>query len=251
MDVPLTTGDLFLGSGAVVLGAVVQATSGIGAGLLLVPLLSLINPALVPGPLILSALSLMILMTVRGRRQVIGEGLPMVIAGMLLGALAAYPVIGLLRGAATDLLFGAMLFGALAISLAGRMGRPTRRGLLAVGAVSAFMGATAAVGGPVLALAYQTRSGAEVRATLSALALIGSLMILATIGAAGRLGTAEALAGLMLVPAWMVGDRLAAPLARRLDGRRFRPFLLVLCGLGAAALTIRGMMGVCMEIPVR
>ncbi len=243
MEFPLTTTELFLGWGAVLLGAVVQATSGLGAGLVLVPLFMLIHPMMVPGPLILSAMSILVVMALRGRRQVIVEGMPALILGVAVGAAAAYPAIDLMRGAATDLLFGAMLLGAVAISLAARAPAPTRRGLVAAGALSGFMGATAAVGGPMVALAYQGRGGPEVRATLSTLALIASVVILVPHVVAGRLGGSEVAAGLALVPAWMVGYVAAQPLARRLDGRRSRPFLLILCGLGAAGLLARGVMG--------
>ena len=72
-----------------VLGSVLQAASGLGAGLVVVPLLSLIALDWVPGPCVAASLLLSGLMAYRGRghwqRQHLGSMLLGLLAGIVLG----------------------------------------------------------------------------------------------------------------------------------------------------------------------
>ena len=57
-DFPLTAIDLLLAISVVTIGSVIQGSVGFGLGPLAVPLLVLLDPIFVPGPLILAALLL-------------------------------------------------------------------------------------------------------------------------------------------------------------------------------------------------
>lgn len=240
MEFPLDMWQVAAAWAAVAFGAIVQAATGIGAGLMVVPMMTLIDPVLVPGPVVLSALSLNITLTAQGRRTVDFPGLWPIVLGMTAGSAAALPLVAAIEGPESQLVFGLMVLIAVGISAFGVTIAVTRRSMLAAGALSAFMGTTAAIGGPILALLYQHRSGPEIRATLAFLYMAGSVIILAALAVAGRLGTAELAAALALVPGWLAGYRVAAPIARWLDGGRMRPAVLVVAGVGALFLVGRG-----------
>ncbi|MGH8593728.1 MAG: sulfite exporter TauE/SafE family protein, partial [Gammaproteobacteria bacterium] len=65
-----TVGNLAASACVITLGAVLQASTGLGAGLIIVPLLGLISLELVPGPLIFASLALSFLMAYRGRNSI-------------------------------------------------------------------------------------------------------------------------------------------------------------------------------------
>ena len=76
------------------LGAVVQAATGLGAGLLIVPFLALINIEFIPGPVIFASLALSYLMAYRGRKSISTQQLGTLFIGLVAG-----------MGAGTILLF--------------------------------------------------------------------------------------------------------------------------------------------------
>ncbi|WP_046023092.1 sulfite exporter TauE/SafE family protein [Magnetospira sp. QH-2] len=236
----MDTTSLAAGWAVVILGAALQAATGLGGGLVMVPLLALVDPMLVPGPLILSALSLNSLMVYRGRHEVAFGSLWPIIIGMVVGAGAAWPLLSYMEGPETQLIFGLMVLAAVGISVCGWSPRVTGRSMVIAGVVSAFMGTTAAIGGPILALLYQRCSGPEMRATLAGLFFVGSLIILVILGERGRLGLPEFAAALLLIPGWLAGYWLAGPIARRLDAGHTRAVVLIIAGGSSLWLVARG-----------
>jgi uncharacterized membrane protein YfcA len=77
---PITTTSIIAANVAVMLGAILQASTGLGAGLIIVPLLALVSLAFVPGPLVLASMALSGLMAFQGRREIDGRGLPLLLA---------------------------------------------------------------------------------------------------------------------------------------------------------------------------
>jgi len=84
----LTIANVAASTLAITTGAVLQASTGLGAGLVVVPLLALISLDLVPGPVILASMALSSLMTYAGRRHVIWSHLDKVLWGLAAGMLA-------------------------------------------------------------------------------------------------------------------------------------------------------------------
>ncbi|GAB6053908.1 sulfite exporter TauE/SafE family protein [Magnetospira thiophila] len=206
----------------------------------MVPLMLMVDPVLVPGPLMLSALSLNSLMVYRGRDYVDLRAFWPIVVGMIGGGLLAWPLVAYLRGPETQVVFGMMLLVAVAVSLGGWSPQMTGRNMIVAGVVSAFMGTTAAIGGPILALLFQRRSGPEMRAALAALYLAGTLIILAILYQGGRLGWPELQAGGLLIPGWLAGYWLAGPMAKRLDAGYTRIVVLTIAGVSAVLLVARG-----------
>lgn len=231
--------DLALACAVILAGAVAQAASGVGAGLLVVPLLLFIRPDFVPAPVLLSSMVLSGSMAFRGRKEIVSRGLPLLVAGLVAGSIVAAFVVAALRGPATQMAIGGLLCLAVILSVIGFRLPGTGPARLAGGAVSAFMGTVAAVGGPVLALMYQDESGPSVRATLAWLYLVASAIMLLALWSAGRVGQTELLLSAGLVPGWLLGYGLSPRLATFLDRGHTRAVILAMAGASALLLIVR------------
>lgn len=98
-----------------VLGSVLQAASGLGAGLVVVPLLSLIALDWVPGPCVAASLLLSGLMAYRGRKHWHHLHLTPMLLGLLLGIALGGVLVALLPLAILGLLFGILILGAVGL----------------------------------------------------------------------------------------------------------------------------------------
>jgi len=220
----------------IAIAALVQGSVGFGLALLSAPLLVLLEPRLVPGPLILVSVFLTVLMSMRDRQSldVRGVGLALVgrVPGSVLGAL-------LLTWVARDdltVLFGVLVVAGALMMAFGPPIPPTRVSLLLAGLVSGVMGTSSSIGGPPIALLYQRESGPRMRSTLSAYFTIGALMSAAALALVGKLGWFELRATLELLPGILLGFVLSSRATRWLDRGRTRAGVLWVAGLSGALL---------------
>ncbi|HEU5137011.1 MAG TPA: sulfite exporter TauE/SafE family protein [Steroidobacteraceae bacterium] len=224
---------------AVMLGAILQASTGLGSGLIIVPLLALVSLVFVPGPLVLASMALSGLMAYQGRREIDGRGLPMLLGflfvGVALGALsiAAIPV------QRAGIAFGVLVLVAVAVSAAIPRLRRTVPVAAGAGVLSGFMGAISGIGAPILALIYQHEEPRVLRATLGFIFFLSSIAILVCLHFAGRFGWQETWLGLWLVPGYVIGFLVAPPIARLLDRGNSRSAVLVISSLSAIVLIVR------------
>jgi uncharacterized membrane protein YfcA len=226
---------------AVMLGAVLQASTGLGAGLIIVPLLALVSLVFVPGPVVLASMALSTLMAWQGRREIDRRGLPPLLVflffGIALGALSisAIPV------QRAGIAFGVLVLIAVAVSVT--IPRLPRSIPVAMGAgvLSGFMGAISGIGSPILALIYQHEPPRVLRATLGFIFTLSSIAILVCLHFAGRFGWVEAKLGLWLVPGYVLGFLVAPPIARVLDRGNSRVAVLVISTLSAIGLILRSL----------
>lgn len=239
MEFPVSLIAIFAGCGVIFAGSVMQAATGLGAGLLMAPVLLLIDPVYVPGPVLLSSLSLTVPMTMQGRAHIYKPLLGPLVIGIAVGAAIAAAVIGLFSGPESQVLFGVLLLIAVGISVAGVHLKETRGTFFWAGVISAFIGTIAAVGAAVLALLYQHHEGPAVRATLALLYTLACLIMVGALAVVGRFGAPEALAAVALIPGWVLGYKLAGPLARYLDAGHTRTALLLIAAGCAVFLIAR------------
>lgn len=239
---PLTLTEWLVASAVLVLGAVIQGSVGFGVGLLGAPILFLINPFLVPGPMIVVGLALPALILLRERAALEVRALPWALPGQLAGVSLSAAVMASLPDDALALFFGLLVLAAVGLSYKGWAPTPTRANLAIAGGLSGFMATATSIGGPPLALIYQTASGAHLRATLSAIFIPGGFMALGALAVAGRFGFAELLGGLALVPAVWIGFWLSGFTNRFLDRAWLRPAVLAVSGLAGAGAVIRAVL---------
>lgn len=225
--------ELALAAGLVFAGALVQSAVGFGLAIVAAPLLFMIEPRLVPGPVLALALVLSFLNVCKNRVGLAFGELGSAVIGRLPGMALALWVLAQAPGKALSLLIGGSVLLAIAISLLPIRITPTRNRLLAAGAVSGFMGTTTSIGGPPMALIYQHDTGDRVRANLSAYFLISCVLSLLGLAAIGRFGQAELLVSLWLLPPTLVGFVAGRYVIPWLGPNGVRPVMLALCTIAA------------------
>jgi uncharacterized membrane protein YfcA len=238
---PVTPAELAVALVLVVVGATLQGSIGFGLSVVAAPVMLLLNPVFVPGPMLLAAVFLVILIALRERRDVIVHDVAIATLGRILVALPAAYAVSALPKNVYELLFAAVVLLGVVISTLGWRARPTPRHIFCAALVSGFLGTVSSIGGPPMALVYQHESGPRIRGTLSAIFTIGTTISVAGLWWVGRFGAVELLLGLALMPAVLLGFVLSRYTARRIDGPRTRPAVLAISALSAIVILLRAL----------
>jgi uncharacterized membrane protein YfcA len=222
-------------------GATVQGSVGIGLGFVSVPLLVLINPEFVPGPLLLAALILTISIAARDRQAIEFAGIWWAVLGRVLGTSIGIMILGFIPADKLAILFGIMIILAVSISLVGFRLKINGRNLLATGTLSGLMGTTAAIGGVALALIYQDFEGPRLRGTLSGIFVLGTIISILGLSVIGKFGWHEVQMAAVLVPGVMAGFFISFYTARFLDKNMIRPIVLSIAALAGIVVILKGL----------
>lgn len=235
----LSLTDILLANLAVCLGATLQGSIGFGLGFVGAPLLMLISPSFIPGPLLSTGLVLTLLLAHRDRRSIDFGEIRWAVAGRLFGVVIAAVVIASMSTDGLALMLGVLVLFLVGISLSGLHFEPTKGSLVVAGTVSGFAGTIASVGAPPMAIVYQNAKGPRIRGTLSAFFVIGVLMSLAALILVGRYGIAEVSIALRLLPGLLLGFVLSRRLAVVLDRGYTRRVVLGFSAVGGMLLVLR------------
>jgi uncharacterized membrane protein YfcA len=224
----------------VIVAAVAQSSIGIGFGIVSAPILAVLDPTLVPGPVLLLAGSTSLLVVLRDRADLRLGHLGWALGGRVLFSLLGALTASLLSPDLFLLVFGGLILLAVALSLSGMRVQPNRRTLFVAGCASGFMGTITSVGTPPMAIVYQYAPGAEVRANMSAFLVAGAAISIASLALFGEFGVADLLLALKLAPAMVLGYWLSGPVKRATDAGLMRPAMLALCIAAAGLLIWKG-----------
>jgi uncharacterized protein len=235
----LTAANILLSTLFVSIGSVVQAATGLGGGLIIVPLLAMISLDLVPGSMIFGSLALSASMAFYGRKEIEFTNMKPVLGGVLIGSIVAASFISVLPLEKLGVVFGILILLMVILSIKTPNVPHTFNGSLVAGTFSGFLGTSAGVGAPILALLYQHYSGPSLRATLAFLYFLSSVTMLIFLHLAGRFGVDELVSGLMLVPGFALGYLASPKLARLIDKGLARSAVLTLSTLSALVLIWR------------
>jgi len=226
---------------AVVVGSIVQVTSGVGGGFIIVPLLAWVDLGLVPAPLIFASLSLSTIMAFRERGAIDWAHIPATLIGLIPGSLAGAYVLSSVPTNSLGIVFGTVILLGILITTAGIEIRPTCVTALISGALGGAMGTTSGIGAPLLALLYQRESGPRVRATLAMLYTGASILILVVLFGFDKFSVAEARSGLLLMPGFLLGYWVANRFTVHLDRGGTRIAVLCVSAAAAIALIVRSL----------
>lgn len=238
---PLSPPEIAIACAATFAGAFVQGSIGFGMALAASPILVMIDPTLVPAPLLTAGIAVTAVVAFRERHALDLTGLRFGLPGLVAGSAAGAAV--LLNAPADRLpaVFGVLVLLAVGLSLAGLRTTPTPRNVVLATVMAGFMGTTASIPGPPLALLYQSAGGQRLRGTLAPLLLTSDLVSLTMLRLAGRFGTAEMTLGLLLMPTALVGVALARRGAGQLPADRVRSAVLGLSAVSAVLAIARGL----------
>jgi uncharacterized membrane protein YfcA len=237
----MTSSELALAAVVMAAGSTVQGTVGFGQALVAAPLLLLIDTRLVPGPATVAGVVLSLLLVARERADRPPGNVAWALAGLVPGTAVAGVALAAMSTTALAVTAGVAVLAAVALSVAGLHPRPTATVLLGAGIVSGFMGTTAAVSGPPLALLYQREPGPTIRVTMARFFLVSSALTACALVPAGKLGTTELVAGLVMAPGGVAGFALSRLLVGRVDAGATRMAVLTVSAVSAVAVLARAL----------
>jgi uncharacterized protein len=223
---------------AVYIGATVQATIGIGVGMIASPVLALADPDFIPAAIVISILPLAFAVAWVDRVHIEMRGVGFALVGRVPGVVVGALVVAAVSDELLAVMVAVSVLLAVAASLTRRRFQPTDRSLMVAGLASGFTGTTTGVGGPPMALTYQHSDPATMRSSISAFFAIGSMMSIGALFLAGEIGTRQWQLAAVLMPGIVLGLVTARLLEGRLDPAVIRPTVLVVCALASIALII-------------
>ncbi|MEH6472113.1 MAG: sulfite exporter TauE/SafE family protein [Halopseudomonas sp.] len=224
-------------------GIMLQTWVGIGFGLLAAPLLYLINPAFVPGPILILGFSLSLLVVLKQHAHLSWRRImPAIIArlpGSWCGAalLVAVPQYGL------SLMFGASLMLAVLVTWRSCKITTTPWNLTIGGFFSGLIGTATSIGGPPIALVYQQQNRITARNEIAAFFLIGTPISILMLVLQDRIDQASLLFSVELLPGVLFGFWLANKLDGRINTTSAKPVLLMISTASALMVIYKGVQG--------
>jgi uncharacterized membrane protein YfcA len=229
---------LILASVIVFFGALTQSLIGFGLAVVASPLLYIVNPQLVPVPIIVMgfAISAMTLFRERGHLQFNGLQYALLgrIPGGFLGAglllFAPQPILGLI--------IAAIVFIAVILSTYRVTAPINRSSLFIAGVFSGIFANIAAIGGPPMAILLAGKDASQFRAALSAFFVFSSIIALAILADVGLVELKHLWLSLLLLPSVIAGYLVAGRLIGRIDKDKTRMATLILCSISATILVI-------------
>jgi uncharacterized membrane protein YfcA len=242
VNIPLSVYQIFFTIVISFLGATLQGGLGFGLGLLTVPLLLNINPEFVPGPLLLGAGLLNILLIFREHRSIEINELKWTLLGRVLGTILGASILVVFPQNYLSVVFGLMVLIAVFLSLGGFHLPITKRNQIGAGTFSGIMATVAAIGGPPLALLYQNLSGSRLRGTLSGIFFVGTLLSIVSLIPINKMGIQELKLALLLSPGILLGFLVSNYLRKILDSGFIRPAVLIISALSALVVILRNVL---------
>tara|TARA_R110000796_G_scaffold21133_10_gene62304 strand:+ start:2268 stop:3008 length:741 start_codon:yes stop_codon:yes gene_type:complete len=229
---------LILASIIVFFGALTQSLIGFGLAVVASPLLYIVNPQLVPVPIIVMgfAISAMTLFRERGHLQF--NGLQYALLGRIPGGFLGAGLLLFAPQAILGLVIAAIVFIAVILSIF-RFSAPINRlSLFIAGVFSGIFGNIAAIGGPPMAILLAGQDPSQFRAALSAFFVFSSLIALAILAIVGLVEVKHLWLSLLLLPSVVAGYLVSGKLIGRVDKDKTRIATLVLCSISATVLAI-------------
>lgn len=230
--------EVVLAIAAVAGGAIVQGSVGVGLSLVAAPPLVALDPAFIPGPLLIVG-------QIIGIRHIIVEGKHIdwravrnALWGLPVGLAAGLAVLELVPEVVRTILIGALVAGSALVLLAGFRLRQTRRTEIAGGLTCSFGAMAAALPGAPLGICFSEMPPATLRSTSSVyIGIVGGAGI-GFLVARGNFGLHELELMGYAAPGMFIGLAISRLVRPKLDRSWFRPAVLAVALAGGLALII-------------
>lgn len=233
--------DLLLAAAIICLGSMVQTAFGFGMAVVAAPLLVLIHPTLVPGPIVMAAMVQCMLMAWQNRKSLDGKGLGSAFIGRIPGSIAGAVLLALVSAQWLSIAVGVVVLLGVVFSLGKFKLRPTPKSMFWASVLSGFFGSSTSVGGPPMALLLQHEKASAVRGNLAGYFIYGCVVSLIVLAVIGRFGWQELYLSCWFVSASVIGFFLCRWLPVYRLGDNLRPVILGICTLAALLAIGRGM----------
>ncbi len=221
------------------LGAALQGSVGFGQNLMAAPVVVAIEPDVIPGALLLTAIAINFLVALRERATFDLREVSPAIVGRLPGVVLGAYAVTVLSAEGLGLTLGALVLVAAIVSLTGVAFPVTTRTKAGAGLLSGFGATTVGIGGPPMAILYSGSDGPVLRSTLAGFFLVGTIVSALALVVVGELGSREVELGLPLIPGVVAGYLASSRLAPVLDRGYTRPVVLVVSTVTAIVILVR------------
>ncbi len=153
-SLPVPPSELAIALVLAAIGATLQGSVGLGLAVVAAPILLLLNPLWVPGPMLFAALVLVAMIAYRDRAHIIVPDVALATTGRVLGTIPAAYLMNILPGEFYDLTFSSLVLMGVLMSVTGwHIARPPRN-VVCSGIFSGVASTMSPVGGPPMALNY-------------------------------------------------------------------------------------------------
>lgn len=220
-------------------GATIHASVGLGIGLVAGPALLAVDPAFLPGPVILATLILTARHLIVDGRHVDRATVTRAYLGVPFGLAAGLTVVSLADEAMMRLVVGGAIVLAAGLLLAGVQVRRSNRTDVVGGGAFSFSLIAAGIPGPAAAVAFNDLQPAVYRGTVGFLGIPVSVASVGLLAAAGEFGRHELELAAWMLPGIAVGLVAGRWVRPYVDNVWFRPALLWLALIGGAAVVVR------------
>ena len=221
------------------IGSACQASVGIGMALVAAPVLALIEPRFIPGPMLLAGVVLAWTTAYRERGSLDTRGLGISFIGLAGGTVIGALLLKVLSGPMLSKVFGLVIMTAVAVSVLAPPIEASRLALLLGGGAAGVMGTMVGIHGPPIALVFQHAPPAVARAMIGAFSVCAYVGTVLALVAVGLFGQYELSLAAVLLPGVTAG-LLAAPfVAERIDRRRLQVAILLVSATSGAILLLR------------
>jgi len=222
-------------------GAFVQSVVGLGLGLLVAPVVAMVEPALVPALPLWLALMISGSMLLGERRHVDWGALAWALPARVPGTVVGAWLVVTFSDQAIAVAIGVMVLVAVVVTLRTVHVPVNPASLTAAGVVAGVSGTATSIGGPPIALLFQRREPEVVRSTLSVFFFLGVVVSLVGLAWSGSLTEASWHLGLLLAPLVALGAFAGSAARDRVPRDRFRVGVLLVCAASALALLVQAL----------
>jgi uncharacterized membrane protein YfcA len=226
---------------ALLLGSLVQSVVGLGIGLVAAPVITLLEPELMPGVLISLAFVLPCITLIHDHHDIDWHGLNWSLPSRVMGTALGVWVVATFTDGELGLFIGAMVLLAVLVTWRAVTVPINRTSLSAAGFIGGVTGTATSIGGPPFALLYQHRQPTQIRTTMAVYFLIGAAISIVGLTISGDLERHQVAVAAFLLPAVGAGALLGIPLRRVLPAHVVRPAVLVVSAGSALVLIVRSL----------
>jgi uncharacterized membrane protein YfcA len=226
---------------ALLLGAAVQSLVGLGLGLVAAPVITMVEPELMPEVMLWLACTYPVVTLAAEREDIHWAGLGWSLPTRLIGTALGVAAVATFSTRVLGLAVAVMVLLAVLVTWLALSPPITRGSLMTAGLVSGFSGTATSIGGPPMAILYQEQPPRQIRTTLAVYFMVGAGLSLAVLALAGQLELREALLAACLVPVLPFGAALGRALRKRLPERHVRGAVLLVCAASAVVLLVRSL----------
>jgi uncharacterized membrane protein YfcA len=237
----LEPGAFALVSLALLLGSLVQSVVGLGIGLVAAPVITLLEPQLMPGVLISLAFVLPCITLIHDHHDIDWHGLNWSLPSRVMGTALGVWVVATFTESELGLFIGSMVLLAVLVTWRAVTVPINRTSLSAAGFIGGVTGTATSIGGPPFALLYQHRQPTQIRTTMAVYFLIGAAVSMVGLTISGDLDRHQVAVAGVLLPAVGAGALLGIPLRRVLPAHVVRPAVLVVSAVSALVLIVRSL----------